>query len=150
MTQDTVVRVQRLDGADGLPLPGYATPFSSGLDIAAAVTEDVAIPPGERSIIPTGFRFEIPVGYEGQVRPRSGLALKWGVSMPNTPGTIDADYRGELKIILINHGSEPFIIRRGDRIAQLIIAPVARVRLEEAHELSDSARNDGGFGHTGV
>lgn len=120
------------------------------MDLSAAVENEAVIAPGQRCLVPTGFRVEIPVGYEGQVRPRSGLALKWGISMANTPGTIDADYRGELKVIMINHGQEPFVVRRGDRIAQLVIAPVVRAQVVEAEELEESARSEGGFGHTGV
>ncbi len=146
----TIVRIKRLEGADGLPIPSYATENSSGLDLAAAVCDDVTINPGERALIPTGFQLEIPPGFEGQVRPRSGLALRAGISLPNSPGTIDADYRGELKIILINFGAQPFVVRRGERIAQLVIAPVARVQLQETEELLESSRSEGGFGHTGV
>lgn len=144
------VRVTRMRGAEDLPLPAYATEMASGLDIAAAVEEELTLLPGERALVPSGFRFEIPPGYEGQVRPRSGLALRSGISMVNAPGTIDADYRGELKIILINLGSEPFVVRRAERIAQLVIAPVAVAEVEETQELSGSGRSDGGFGHTGV
>lgn len=142
--------MQRLPGAEGLPLPTYATPGSSGLDLAAAVPEDVPVAPGARAIIPTGFRIEIPPGYEGQVRPRSGLAANHGISIPNAPGTIDADYRGELKVILINLGQQVFTVSRGQRIAQLVISPVTRAQLEESETLADSDRSDGGFGHTGV
>jgi dUTP pyrophosphatase len=144
------VRVSRVEGAEDLPLPSYATPHSSGLDLAAAVEEPLVLQPGQRALVPTGFRFEIPPGYEGQVRPRSGLALRSGISMVNSPGTIDADYRGELKVILINLGEEPFVVNRGDRIAQLVIAPVARAELRESASLAETARGDGGFGHTGV
>ncbi len=144
------IKVQRLPGAEDLPLPQYATPHSSGMDLPAAVESDLTLQPGQRTLVPTGLRVAIPAGYEGQVRPRSGLALKCGISVPNAPGTIDADYRGELKVILINHGDEPFTIRRGDRIAQFVIMPVVRAELEEAAELPDSSRSEGGFGHTGV
>ena len=146
----TKVRVHRLPHGEGLALPCYATEGASGLDLAAAVEEDTVLQPGERALVPTGFRFEIPEGFEGQVRPRSGLAARAGVSLVNTPGTIDADYRGELKVIMINLGSEPFVVRRGERIAQLVIAPVARATIEEADELQASLRGHGGFGHTGV
>ncbi len=144
------VTVSRVDGADDLPLPSYATAHSSGLDLAAAVREPLVLLPGQRALVPTGFRFEIPPGYEGQVRPRSGLALRSGISMVNSPGTIDADYRGELKVILINLGDEPFTVNRGDRIAQLVIAPVVRAELREGASLAETARGEGGFGHTGV
>ena len=116
----------------------------------AAVDEDVALSPGERRLIPTGIRLAIPEGFEGQVRPRSGLALRYGISMVNNPGTIDSDYRGMVQVILINHGVEPFVIHRGDRIAQLVIAPVARAVLAEEESLPETSRSGGGFGHTGV
>lgn len=144
------VKFNRIPGAEDIPLPSYATRHASGMDLSAAVEQETVIAPGQRCLVPTGFRVEIPVGYEGQVRPRSGLALKWGISMANTPGTIDADYRGELKVIMINLGQEPFTVKRGDRIAQLVIAPVVQARVLEAEELEDSARSEGGFGHTGV
>ena len=125
------LRVKRLPHGEGLPLPSYQSTHAAGLDVVAAVPEaaPVELEPGARALIPTGFALEIPVGYEAQVRPRSGLALKHGVTLLNTPGTIDADYRGELMVILINHGSEPFLVRRGDRIAQLVIAPIAQVEV---------------------
>lgn len=144
------VKFNRIPGSEDIPLPSYATQHASGMDLSAAVEQNMVIAPGQRCLIPTGFRVEIPAGYEGQVRPRSGLALKWGISMANTPGTIDADYRGELKIILINLGQEPFTVKRGDRIAQLVIAPVVQARVVEAEDLEESARSEGGFGHTGV
>ena len=144
------VRIARVAGiADDIPLPRYATGDSSGLDIAAAVAGEETIAPGARALIPTGFTVEIPRGYEGQIRARSGLALRHGIGIINAPGTIDADYRGEIKIILANFGAEPFTVRRGDRIAQLVIAPVARVTLEEVPSVESTARGDGGFGHTG-
>ncbi|MCC6483747.1 MAG: dUTP diphosphatase [Armatimonadetes bacterium] len=144
------IQVTRMEGAADLPLPAYATELSSGMDLAAAVEHVLTLLPGERALVPTGFRFEIPPGFEGQVRPRSGLALRHGISLVNTPGTIDADYRGEVKIIVINLGKEPFDIQRGDRIAQLVIAPVTQAVIEETVELSSSCRSEGGFGHTGV
>ncbi len=144
------VSVQRLHHGEGLPLPSYATAGSAGLDLPAALTEPVTLQPGERALIPTGLRIAIPEGYEGQVRPRSGLALRHGLSMVNAPGTIDADYRGEVCVLLINLGSEPFTIRRGDRVAQLVIAPVARAELVVEPELATTGRGDGGFGHTGT
>lgn len=136
--------------ADGLPLPEYATPGSAGMDLLAAVEADVVLEPGERRLISTGLKLAIPPGYEGQVRPRSGLAARHGITMLNTPGTIDSDYRGVVQVIVINLGSEEFRIRRGDRIAQLVIAPVARAELVEAAALAETVRNEGGFGHTGV
>jgi dUTP pyrophosphatase len=143
------LRFKRLDPAtNDIPLPNYATEHSSGLDLR--ISEEVRMQPGEVVLAPTGLAVEIPEGYEGQVRPRSGLALKHGITCLNSPGTIDADYRGELKIILINHGKEPVHFERGSRIAQLIIARYERVTIEEAHELADSARAGGGFGHSGV
>ncbi|HKQ96756.1 MAG TPA: dUTP diphosphatase [Candidatus Polarisedimenticolia bacterium] len=145
-----VVALKRLPGNDDLPAPGRATPGSSGFDLRAALTEEVRLQPGERRLIPTGFAVAIPEGYEGQVRPRSGAALKQGLALPNAPGTIDSDYRGEVAVILINLGQEGVTLRRGDRIAQLVIAPVARASFEEVDELPASDRGAGGFGHTGT
>jgi len=142
------IRVKRLPHGAGLPLPAYATPQAAGMDVVSA--EDVTILPGGRHAVATGFALAIPDGYEVQVRPRSGLALKHGISLPNTPGTIDADYRGELKIILINLGDVPFVIARGDRVAQLVAAPVQMARFEEVEELDETQRGAGGFGSTGV
>jgi len=147
--QEVIVLVQRLPGNDDLPLPAYMTPHAAGMDLVAAVTEPMVIEPGGRALIPTGLKLAIPPGYEGQVRPRSGLALRHGITMLNTPGTIDADYRGELQLIVANLGEAEFCINRGDRIAQLIIAPVARARLEVVAELPETDRGEGGFGHTG-
>ena len=146
-----VLRVKRLPHGEGLPLPSYQSAHAAGLDVVAAVLEDapVALAPGDRALIPTGMALEIPVGYEAQVRPRSGLAIKHGVSLLNSPGTIDADYRGELMVIVINNGNEPFLVRRGDRIAQLVIAPVSHVEIAEVEELAATARGEGGFGSTG-
>ncbi len=141
------VRIRRLPHGAGLPLPAYATAGAAGMDVVAA--EDVVLPPGGRHAVATGFALAIPPGYEVQVRPRSGLALKHGISLPNTPGTIDSDYRGELKIILINLGAEDFAITRGDRIAQLVLAPVTLAVWDEVEELDDTARGAGGFGSTG-
>jgi len=132
-----------------IPLPGYETPGSSGMDIRAAIKQDVVINPGEIKIIPTNLSFQIPEGYELQVRPRSGLAAKYGIGIVNAPGTIDADYRGEVKIILINFGSSDFTITKGDRIAQLILSNVFQAKLDLLEELDDTQRGDGGFGHTG-
>ena len=145
-----VLKVKRLPHAEGLPLPSYATPHSSGLDLRAAIKEPVIIKPLERIVIPTGLIVEIPEGYEGQVRPRSGLALKKGIAVLNSPGTIDSDYRGEIKVILINLGSEEAVIERGDRIAQLVISPVQRVEVVEVEELTETLRGEGGFGSTGI
>jgi dUTP pyrophosphatase len=141
------IKFSRLPHGDGLPLPKYASEHAAGLDIAAA--EDVLLPPGGRHGVATGFAIEIPHGYEVQVRPRSGLALKHGVTCLNTPGTIDSDYRGEVKVILANLGSEPFEVRRGERIAQLVPAPVLRAHFTEVNELADTQRGTGGFGSTG-
>ena len=141
------VMVKRLPHFDGLELPAYATVGAAGMDVLAA--EDVTLQPGERWPVATGLALAIPPGYEIQVRPRSGLALKYGISVPNTPGTIDSDYRGELKVILINHGGEPFNVLRGDRIAQLVLAPVVRATWLKVDELDETARGEGGFGSTG-
>lgn len=141
------VRVKRLPHGEGLALPSYATGGAAGMDVLAA--EDVTLAPGARHAVATGLAMAIPDGFEIQVRPRSGLALKHGISLPNTPGTIDSDYRGELKIIMINLGDEPFAIHRGDRIAQLVLAPVVLAAWDEVAELDDTARGEGGFGSTG-
>jgi dUTP pyrophosphatase len=144
------VRVARLAGAEDLPLPAPATPGSAGVDLAAAVDGEVLLDPGARLRVPTGLCIAIPPGYEGQVRPRSGLALRHGVTLLNAPGTIDSDYRGEVQVILHNGGREPVVIRRGDRIAQLVIAPVAQPEWEEVEALDVTERGEGGFGHTGT
>ena len=142
------IQIARLPHGQGLPLPSYATPGAAGMDVVAA--EDLDLAPGQRHAVATGFRVAIPDGYEIQVRPRSGLAFKHGISVPNTPGTIDSDYRGELKILLINHGAEAFAIRRGERIAQLVPAAVTLAAFDEVDELCDTTRGHGGFGSTGV
>jgi dUTP pyrophosphatase len=147
--KEVVVLVERLEGNEDLPLPAYMTPHAAGLDLVAAVKQPMSILPGGRALVPTGLKLAIPSGYEGQVRPRSGLALRHGLTMLNTPGTIDADYRGELQLIVANLGEEAFLVKRGDRIAQLIIAPVARARLEPVAKLETTERGEGGFGHTG-
>ena len=147
MTDLVALRVKRLPHGEGLPLPSYASNGAAGMDVIAA--EDVSIAPGARHAVATGLALAIPGGYEIQVRPRSGLALKHGITVPNTPGTIDSDYRGELKVILINHGTEAFAIRRGDRIAQLVLAPVVQAAFEEVGELDETSRGEGGFGSTG-
>jgi len=146
------VRIKRLPHAKGLDLPAYMTPGSAGLDLRAAVGQDepLVLEPGRIELIPTGIAVEIPAGYEGQVRPRSGLAIEHGLTLINAPGTVDSDYRGELKCAMINLGPEAHAVKRGDRIAQMIIAPVIQVRLEEVEELNGSQRGPGGFGSTGL
>jgi dUTP pyrophosphatase len=144
-----MLKIKRLPHSEGIELPAYATEFAAGMDVRAAVEETLVLAPGERALIPTGLIFEIPQGYEVQVRPRSGLAIKHGITMLNSPGTIDADYRGEVKVIAINHGSESFEVHRGDRIAQLVIAPVVQLPIEEVHEVEETQRGEGGFGSTG-
>jgi dUTP pyrophosphatase len=146
-----VIEVVRLTHAEGLPLPAYETAHAAGMDLRAAVPEDAPfdLRPGERAAVPTGLTMAIPPGFEGQVRPRSGLALRAGVTCLNTPGTIDADYRGEVKVILVNLGEADFTIRRGDRIAQLVIAPVTSATWNEVQTLDATARGEGGFGSTG-
>ncbi len=131
-------------------LPRYMSDLAAGMDLYAALDGLLRIPPGERKLVPTGIALAIPPGFEGQVRPRSGLAFKNGVTLVNAPGTIDADYRGEIQVIVINHGSEEFLVSAGDRIAQLVIAPVLRVRLREVENLAETERDEGGFGHTGL
>lgn len=143
------IGVQRLGHACGLDLPAYATPGSAGADLAAALEEALVLRPMERAAVPTGLVLEIPEGFEGQVRPRSGLALKEGVTLANAPGTIDSDYRGEVKVLLVNLGTDPVTIRRGQRIAQLVITPVVRARFEEISGPGATHRGDGGFGSTG-
>ncbi len=144
------VQITRLPHAEGLPLPRYETMGSAGMDLQAAVSEPMIIPKGGRALVPTGLKMALPVGYEAQIRPRSGLALKKGITLPNTPGTIDSDYRGELGIILMNLGDEDFVIERGDRIAQMVIAPVTIATWVEVDQLSVTDRGEGGFGSTGV
>jgi dUTP pyrophosphatase len=134
----------------GVELPRYETAGAAGMDLRAHLGEPVTLAAGGRALVPTGIRVAIPPGYEGQIRPRSGLAIKHGVTLANSPGTIDSDYRGEVKVAIINLGEEPFTVRDGDRIAQLIIAPVTRAELEQVNELPETGRGDGGFGHTGV
>ena len=146
-SERVTVQVTRLPHGEGLELPRYATDGAAGMDVLAA--EDVILAPGARQAVATGLAMAIPAGYEIQVRPRSGLALKHGISVPNTPGTIDSDYRGELKVILINHSAEPFEIHRGDRIAQLVLAPVTLAAWQEVDALDETSRGAGGFGSTG-
>jgi dUTP pyrophosphatase len=143
------IALRRLPSGEGLDLPAYATPASAGLDLMAAIAAPVTLAPGERAAIPTGFALALPDGWEAQVRPRSGLALRHGVTVLNAPGTIDADYRGEVQAILINLGQEAFTLRRGERIAQLVVAPVTRVAWRAVEALPDSPRGAGGFGSTG-
>lgn len=147
--QPLVVAVRRVRiSADPLPLPAYQSALAAGLDLLADITEPVCLRPGDRGLVPTGLAVEIPPGYEAQVRPRSGMALRHGVTLLNAPGTIDADYRGEVAVLLINLGSEDATIQRGDRIAQLVVAPVSRVSWREVDVLSHTVRGSGGFGHT--
>jgi dUTP pyrophosphatase len=145
-----IIQVARLPHAADLPLPSYATDGAAGMDLLAAVTAPLTIPPGGRALVPTGLRLALPPGYELQVRPRSGLALKHGILLPNSPGTIDEDYRGELGVIILNAGSEPFTVERGMRIAQGVLAPVVRAAWAEVAELPETARGTGGFGSTGT
>lgn len=151
MTRTITIGVQRLAHAEGLPLPAYQTAEAAGFDLVAALAEgeEMVLAPGARALVPTGLVFEIPSGHEGQVRPRSGLALKHGVTVLNAPGTIDADYRGEVKVILVNLGEAPFRILRGERIAQFVAAPVTRAELVAVDAVGDTARGAGGFGSTG-
>lgn len=144
------VLIEQLPEAKDLPLPAYATAGSAGMDLYAAVDGEITLKPGERRLVPTGIRIAVPEGYEAQIRPRSGLAVKYGISIVNSPGTIDSDYRGPVKVVIINLGSEGFVIKRGDRISQMVICPVTRARLVESENLPETARGDGGFGHTGI
>lgn len=144
------VLVRRLPHAEGLPLPSYATQGAAGMDLLAAIQEPVSVGPGERTLIPTGLTIALPPGYELQIRPRSGLALRYGITLPNTPGTIDEDYRGEIAVILLNTGRDAFIVERGARIAQAVLAPVSRAQWQEVDTLDITARNLGGFGSTGT
>ena len=143
------IEVMRLPHAEGLPLPAYATAGAAGMDLLAAVRDDVTIPPGGRALIPTGLCIALPPGHELQVRPRSGLALRHGIVLPNSPGTIDEDYRGELQVIVLNAGAEPFTVERGQRIAQAVLAPVTRAAWREVAALPGTTRGTGGFGSTG-
>jgi len=144
------VAIHRLPGTDDVPLPTYQTAHAAAMDLAAAVTDELLVGPGEIVVVPCGFSMAVPAGYEAQVRPRSGLALRHGIGMVNTPGTIDSDYRGEVSVLLVNLGSEPFVVEPLARIAQLVICPVARVDVELAAELTSTGRGDGGFGSTGA
>ena len=151
MSAGVVVAVKRLPHGEGLALPAYQTAHAAGLDLVAAVAEDapLTLAPGERALVPTGLAIALPAGFEGQVRPRSGLALKHGITVLNAPGTIDADYRGEVSVVLINQGGEPFVVRRGERIAQLVVAPVSRVDLTLVISLNETPRGSSGYGSTG-
>jgi dUTP pyrophosphatase len=144
------VRIQRLPGAEGVPLPSRATPGSAGFDLHAALDDALVLAPGDRAAVPTGFAIAVPAGFEAQVRPRSGLAIQHGLVLPNAPGTIDSDYRGEVKVLVMNAGREPITLRRGERIAQLVVAPVANAEFSEVTSLDETARGEGGFGHTGT
>jgi dUTP pyrophosphatase len=145
-----IIKVKRLDNNPDLPLPSYHSEGSSGLDLCAAVREDLVLKAGEIQLIPTGLSISLPRGYEAQIRPRSGLALRHGLGLVNSPGTIDADYRGEIGLIVINWGKKTFTIRRGDRIAQMVIGKVYRAQVEEVDEIDPTARGEGGFGHSGI
>lgn len=144
------IHFKKLEHAADLPLPSYESEHAAGMDIRAAVADPVVLQPGERKLIPTGFKMALPAGYEAQIRPRSGLAYREGITMLNTPGTIDADYRGEVKVLAVNHGENPFTIKHGDRIAQMVIAPVRQFEPKEVDELPETERGSGGFGSTGI
>lgn len=147
---DLMIYFKKLEHASDLDLPGYSSDQAAGMDLRAALEKPITLEPGQRVLIPTGLKMVLPEGYEAQIRPRSGLAWRNGITMLNTPGTIDSDYRGEVKVIAINHGTESFIIRHGDRIAQMVIAPVIQMRVRETEELPETLRGEGGFGSTGV
>lgn len=144
------IQFKKLPHAEDLPLPSYESEYAAGMDIRAALEEPITLKPGERKLIPSGLKMSMPQGYEAQMRPRSGLAYRNGITMLNTPGTIDADYRGELKMLAVNLGSESFTINHGDRIAQMVIAPVIQADVREVEVLTETERGDGGFGSTGV
>ena len=144
------VQIKPLENFGDLPLPKFETALAAGADLRAALDADLVLEPGARALVPTGFAMALPAGYEAQIRPRSGLAYKHGITCLNTPGTIDADYRGEVKVLLINHGSEPFTITRGERIAQMVIAPITQPNFVRVETLDDTARGEGGFGSTGT
>lgn len=145
-----ICKFQKLSHASGLPLPAYETADSAGMDLRAAVDQPVELKPGKRMLVPTGLKMAIPQGYEAQIRPRSGMAYKHGITMLNTPGTIDSDYRGEVKLLAVNLGDETYTINYGDRIAQMVIAPVSRAAISEVENLEETVRGEGGFGSTGV
>ncbi len=150
MSEPIQLRIRRKEGCEDVPLPRYMSDHAAGMDLCAACETEVTVAPGETRLIPCGFTMAVPIGYEAQVRPRSGLALKHGITLPNAPGTIDADYRGEVCVILGNMGAEPFTVSRGMRIAQMVIAPVTRARVEAVEALDATVRGAGGFGHTGM
>ena len=150
MNGPITVKIKRLPTADGLALPQRMTALAAGFDLAAAIPSPVVVPPGAIQLIPCGFAMAIPPGYEAQVRPRSGMASRYGVTLVNSPGTIDADYRGEVTVPLVNLGAAPFVVERGMRVAQMVVTPVPAVRLVEVHDLDDTGRAAGGFGHTGT
>lgn len=150
MTTPVRVAVARLPQAKDLPLPSYMSEHSAGADLCAAIDEDLTLQPGSRALVPTGLTIALPAGYEAQIRPRSGLAIRQGLTCLNSPGTIDADYRGEVRVVLANLGSEPVVVRRGDRIAQMVVAPVVHAIFDVVDDLTPTVRGDGGFGSTGV
>jgi dUTP pyrophosphatase len=150
MSERLKIQILRLPHGEGVPLPKYMSHSASGMDLYAAIDGEVVLKPGERKLIPTGFKMALPEGYEAQVRPRSGLAVKNGISVLNTPGTIDEDYRGEVGVILVNHGQEDFKVKRSDRIAQMVINKVEQADIEEVQSLTETHRSSGGFGHTGI
>ncbi|HUS90547.1 MAG TPA: dUTP diphosphatase [Phycisphaerae bacterium] len=150
MGSPITVRIRRKAGCEDVPLPRYMSDHASGLDVCAACDSDVTVAPGDVRLVPCGFYLAVPAGYEAQMRPRSGLAVKHGIILPNAPGTIDADYRGEVCVILGNVGGEPFVVRRGMRIAQMVVAPVTRADVVEVESLDETRRGGGGFGHTGT
>ena len=147
--EQCIVKVKRVRPESTNPLPGYMTSHAAGMDLFAELPEEIVLAPGERALVPTGIAIELPDGFEAQIRPRSGLAIRHGISLVNSPGTIDSDYRGEIGVIVVNHGSEPFTVRNGERIAQIVYAPFTRATLQEVSELGETVRGAGGFGHTG-
>ena len=148
--EEPILKIEVMPGNEDLGLPTYATEGAAGLDLKAALSEPLTLKPGERGVVPTGLKMAIPPGFEGCVRPRSGLAMKQGLTLTNSPGTIDSDYRGEVKVLVINLGQEPVILKRGDRIAQLLISPVAHAQVLKVERVEDARRGEGGFGHTGI
>lgn len=148
MMEELLIPIRQLPGQEDLPLPCYMTAQAAGMDVCAAVRSNTTIAPGERMLIPTGIAIELPPGFEAEIRPRSGLAIKYGITLVNSPGTIDADYRGEVGLLVINHGRDPFVVRRGERMAQMVVHPVSRIAWQAKNELAATARGEGGFGHT--
>ena len=149
-TNKPLIKFKKLSHAGDLSLPSYESKAAAGMDLRAALSDPISIKPGDRMLVPTGLKMAIPTGFEAQIRPRSGLAYRHGVTLLNTPGTIDADYRGEVKVLIINHGEHAFTISHGDRIAQMVIAPVSQATIKEADSLDETERNEGGFGSTGI